>query len=390
MRGILAEADTAALIERLDLYRWVGTRYRGRRGFGLESMLRATILSYLLKVPCTAELTRRLQDQRKLRKLCGFKELPHRTTFSRFFGRLARHKDLVENCIVDATNRLREHLPGLGSTVAVDSTVVRSYSNPRRRVVSDQEASWTAKTSSRPNASNGKEWSWGYKLHALADAAYGIPLWGFLTTAKVNDSPELPRLLDQVKERYDWFAPEHVVADKGYDSQRNHREIMKHGAIPVIPIRKNPKGNKLQDGLYTDEGAPTCIGQVPMEYVKSDPKKGDLYRCPPGGCHLKDRKGVRHCQDEVWEKYDREDNPRLFGLLRRGSELWNQLYSLRMSVERVFKSMKQGRRLEAHCLRGQDKIGLHAALSLLTFLCTALHRIHTGQRALLRWQTRRA
>ena len=82
-----------------------------------------------------------------------------------------------------------------------------------------------------------------------------------------------------------WFAPRYVMADRGYDSEKNHRVVEKYGAIPIIAIRKTP-GNKPREGIYVKGGAPSCLGMVEMEYVRSDPEKGHLYRCRREGCHL--------------------------------------------------------------------------------------------------------
>ena len=76
----------------------------------------------------------------------------------------------------------------------------------------------------------------------------------------------------------------------------------------VIAIRRMPRA-----AIYTDDGVPTCMGMVPMEYVQSDPTKAHLYRCRAEGCHLADSKtgGIRHCDTEVWE--DPTRNIRWFG-----------------------------------------------------------------------------
>ena len=177
------------------------------------------------------------------------------------------------------------------------------------------------------------------------------------------------------------------MADRGYDSEANNQAIMARGAVPIVAIRVGTGGGpKLHGGVYNNDGAPTCMGMAAMEYVRTDPEKGHLYRCPPAGCKLKDRKGVLHCQDRIWEKHEYS---RLFGPVRRGSREWKVLYGLRQSVERVFKSLKQSRRLEAHCVRGLRKISLHNTVSVLAFQATALARILAGQVAYLRWQVRR-
>ena len=186
----LDAVDATELIDRLQSY-----RPTGRQGYSLTALWRAYLSGFVMGLPSTNALIRHLQDDPVLRAICGFSKLPHRTTFNRFITRLGHHRDLVEDCMAVLTARLRDLLPGLGEKVAVDSTTVRSHSNPHRRnrktgQVSDPEASWAAKNSA--GGKNHKEWSWGYKFHLMADATYGIPLFGYTTTGSRHDSPELP------------------------------------------------------------------------------------------------------------------------------------------------------------------------------------------------------
>ena len=377
LRAVLDIIDASQLLAVIWKERW-----NGRHGYDPAALWRAHVARFLLSLPSVNDLIRRLEEDETLRLVCGFGSLPHRTTFNRFFARLSEHQDLVDQALASLTEQLRNALPGFGEKIAIDSTTVRTHSNPRRKVVSDPEASWTGK-----KRSDGKtEWHFGYKEHAMVDAVYGLPIVRFMTTGSRNDSPELPVLLEKAAETYEWFAPTHVMADRGYDGQPNHRAVLAQGAIPIIGIRSTP-GRKRREGIYDDDGVPSCIGKVRMEYVRSDPEKGHLYRCSAEGCHLKDRQGVRYCQDEVWE--NRKDNPRLFGLIRRGSQEWQDLYALRQSVERVFKSLKQSRSLGEHCVRGLKRVSLHASLSMLAFQATALYRLQSGQAEWLRWQVRR-
>ena len=196
-------------------------------------------------------------------------------------------------------------------------------------------------------------------------------------------------MLDKAKALYSWFRPSVALADRGYDATSNHEYLDQQGIIPVIPIRKKRASAPLFDGIYTKQGVPTCIGMAEMEYVRSDPEKGHLYRCRAKGCHLKDsnRGGIRHCDSEVWE--DPKQNIRLFGVLRRDSPEWRTLYSKRQAIERVFKSMKESRRLERHCIRGLRQMALHAMMSAMAFQVTALVRVLEGQREEMRWMVRR-
>ena len=381
LRIILNTIDSTPLLKRLRAY-----RRTGRPGYPLAALWRAYVASFVLNLPSTNALIRMLGSNLELCLLCGFSILPHRTTFNRFIKRLDDHLDLVEECLRPVTDEIAKTLPGFGELVAPDSTTVRTHGNPNRKHLSDPQASWTAKNSARSKGKDGKEWYYGYKLHLVADATYGIPIAGFVTTASRNDSPELPNLLDKAHRAHEWFSPRYVIADRGYDGQPNHKAVLSRGGIPIIGIRRTP-GDQLWEGTYTKEGVPVCLGMVPMEYVRSEEGKGDLYRCQAEGCHLKDRRGVRYCYDELWE--NRKDNPRRFGALRRESAEWEALYRMRQAVERVFKSLKQSRRLEAHCVRGLKRVALHCAMTLLTFQATVLVRLRGTGMDGMTWQVRK-
>ena len=379
-RYMLDSIDASPLLDRLATY-----RPTGRKGYPLDALWRAYLMSFLLNMPSTNALIRRLREDAAFRRLCGFgKQLPHRTTFNRFISRLADHADLVNGCLVQLTEEMKaeDHLPGLGDIVAVDSTNVTTYSNHARNPVTDTEASWTGKT----KKVNGKtEWHFGFKLHLLVDAQHGVPITGFTTTASKHDSLFLTQLLDQAKGLHKWFSPNFVIGDKGYDSAKNYRAVIERNALPIIPTRASTTGLS-KDGLHQPDGTPTCMGMKPMEYVRSDSKRGHLFRCPPQGCRLKYRGGVKYCHDSEW--FAPTENPRILGQLYRGSDAWKAVYGLRQSVERVFKSVKESLRLNRHCVRGLRKIALHALMATLAFQLTAITRLRLGEPELLRWMVR--
>ena len=381
LEAVFDNLSDSRLLARLWLY-----RANSRPGYPLRSLWRAYVASFVLNMASTNDLIRRLQADRGLRKLCGFGAgLPHRTTFNRFISRLSYHEDLVEQSLAGVTGKLKELLPDLGDEVAIDSTAVRTHANPNRRISADPEASWTAKNSSRAKE-GGKEWHYGYKLHMVADANHGIPLGVTVTTASRNDSPELPAVMDKTRGLFPWFQPRAAMADRGYDALSNYQHLHDSGTVPIILTRGLPEG-RLFGGIFTKDGVPTCLGQVPMEYVRSDPEKGWLFRCR--GCHLADSWAgmTPHCVDEVWQ--DPAENLRLFGAVRRKSEEWQGLYAKRQSIERCFKSLKQSRRLERHCVRGLRQVRLHCLMSVLSFQATALATVQAGARARMRWMVAR-
>ena len=358
----------------------------GRPGYPIKALWHSYVASFVLNLPHTNALIRLLRDSPELRLLCGFSgPLPHRTTFNRFIQRLSHHPDLVEAAFADLIGQLKVLLPDLGEEVAVDSTTVRSHCNPNRRPVSDPEASWTAKNSTQAKE-GGKEWRHGYKVHMIADVNHGIPLAHVVTTAKQSDSPMLPKVIASAEDLYPWFRPYAVVGDRGYDAKSNHEYLHEKGILPIIHIRR-PARTALVDGIYTAYGVPTCMGGIPMRYIKSDPQKGHLYRCK--GCHLASsrRGGVVHCDTEIWENPSK--NIRLFGVIRRDGPEWKSLYAKRWGIERVFKGMKESRRLERHCLRGTRQVTLHALMSALSYAATVLARLQAGEAEDMRWMVRR-
>ena len=390
------------LMAQLRLY-----RVRTRPGYSPEAMWRAYIASFFLNMDNTNVLIRRLQDDSDLRRLCGLPDgLPHRTTFNRFIQRVSNHLDLVRACFSRLTDDLKRLLPGLGRIVAVDSTFVRTHSNPARRrpdpdhegewLYSDREAKVGVKDTQKGKrkdrsfwfSKGGKDFHFGYKVHCVADPEHGIPLALFVTPANVGDNPTLPDLIKQGQANYSWFNPAVVVADAGYDSKGNNDFLHRRGIIPIIKIRKNPKG-RLADGIYTEDGVPTCLGLVPMEYVRSDSEKGHLYRCRGEGCHLKNsrRGGVLHCDAEVWE--DPTLDIRRFGVVRRDSPEWQGFYDFRPGIERMFKSQKESRRLDSHCVRGLANIALHSLVSCIAFQATAIANIEAGEQERMRWMVRK-
>ena len=89
-----------------------------------------------------------------------------------------------------------------------------------------------------------------------------------------------------------------------------------------ISAGRRPPGGKRHDGIYTTDGVPTCLGQVEMEYIRTDPDIGHhLYRCPAGGCARQQTVlGYAAGGDEAWE--DPEQDIRGCGHIGDGVVNW--------------------------------------------------------------------
>ena len=107
LAAILDGLDYQPLLNVLQQY-----RRTGRKGHPLRAMWRAYLAKFVLKIRYNNQLLERLRGSRKLREVCGFGDnTPSESAMSRFVDRLADHQDLVEQCLVNATDELRELVP---------------------------------------------------------------------------------------------------------------------------------------------------------------------------------------------------------------------------------------------------------------------------------------
>ena len=397
LKAALDGLDLEPIIHVIRLRRWTG-----RPGYPIRAMLRLYLAKFLLNIPHNNQLLDRFRQSPELREICGLEDdVPSESALSRFASRLTEYQALVKQCLATATEELRDlvpavktrkgrqdqPLPPLGEIVAIDSTLFKAHANPYRKPVADPDANWGAKHSSRTRGDE-TVMEFGYKMHLLSDATHGVPLDFIITPANANDSVTLPTVLKKSLNTFSWLQPSVLLADRGYDSLENHQFVLKQEIAPVIHIRKPTAKDGLYDGIYDKDGRPTCAGGQPMEYLRTDPNTGEhLFRCGPEGCPLKANgtKAITHCDTEVWESPD--TNPRVLGPIPRFTDAWARLYSLRMSIERIFRSMKHSRGLEGHWLLGIRKITLQATLSVLTYQATILARLKAGETKRMRRMT---
>jgi IS5 family transposase len=349
------------------------TKHRVSAGYLMEPLWKAYMLTFILNMDCTNDLIRKLEENPSFAEICGFdmdRPLPSRWTFDRLIAVLSQHPEMIERLLGKAVCQLQQRLSGFGTTVAIDSTPVKSHSNPGKRVKADPEAGFIVKEGI-PN----KIWKWGYKLHLLVDTTWELPIAYDITLARESDVTHLIPLIDKAKKRFDWFRPWHVVADKGYDAGYNYKAIHDIGSIPIIKMKEKQQS----EGKYTiDElGIPHCQSGLPLLLKDHDKKKGIRYVCSCrankadcplyGQCTLK-VVWIR----PLWEY-------RKLCSIPRDSEEWNAVYSKRTAVERVNSKLKEHRRLNSHCHRGLLKVRIHCLMSVLSLVITALAAVNANR-----------
>ena len=354
---VLEALDAEKLLSTLEREHWTG-----RKGYSLRGMWAALIAGLLHQCQSLAATVRLLQGNKEIRLICGFfgqDEVPGEDALGRFLAKLVAHEDLVEACFESMVEKLRQLLPGFGKNLVVDSTDIKAFSNGRRQLKSDPDARWGAKGYTEQKQKQGEKrdlYYWfGYKLHLLVDAIYELPISFTLTAANVSDTQQMPVLLEKVDLRRPETKPESVIADKGYDSQKNYQLIYEeYSASPIIPIKER-EGMQLPD-ICNARGTPTCSCGLEMAFWGRD---GNYlkYRCPQavGKGVCRDLSPCTHSAYGYVLKLPIKDDIRRHPPVPRETKKWKRLYRLRTSIERVNSRLKELLGLGRITLRGMRR-----------------------------------
>ena len=107
---------------------------KGRPGYSVLSMFRAFLAKFLLGHESTQAFIRDLKRSVGLRTVCGLvRGVPHKSTFSRFYAKLAENAAVLESAHSELVNAIRKYRPDFGRKLAVDATDIAAYANRKRQ-----------------------------------------------------------------------------------------------------------------------------------------------------------------------------------------------------------------------------------------------------------------
>ena len=355
----------------------VNGRYssQGAEGYDPISLFKAQLLIYLGEVSSDRKLASALRYNGRLCLLCGFNFLktPSNGTFTNFRNRLGAdifyeilHQLIAQAIVLKVI---------IGGDTAIDSTHLWAYSSkfgkkPCRclgkchcpRQYSDHDAQWGAKS---------KDYLFfGYKVHLIVDAKSQLPLDVKVTPGNNSDSPQAKPLLKGAKERHSEIKIDSASMDAAYDSYENYRFAIEDiGAAPIIALNPRGKVDAITDGsLYlSGDGTYTCYAGFKVVYWGKDKKRGRLkFRCPSalGKCQCLFRPT---CSLSPYGKtfyLHPERDYRLIGPIPRGTDLWQEKYNARTSVERAYSEEKGSHRMANPRVRGLARVKIHVYLAL--------------------------
>jgi len=275
----------------------------------------------------------------------------------RFAAKLRAYSDLLDSCIARVLDRLRAERPEFGRDLAIDASDLPAYANGQRYVskggrererFSDPDASWGHRSAVSTRKGGG---FYGYKVHAAVCARTDLPVAWQVETARAHESSFATALLDAAKDR--GFTAETTALDMGYDTEAIHAGCEARDSRPIIPLKQTP-------GVKRGEHRPPKCNHGAWTFAGSDPNRGaSKWRCPTSEC----KPGSK------WVKADRLHPP-----VPRESKRWKALYRGRGSVEREFGRLKNEWALLPLRVRGIERVRLHANLTVLAKLASALAR----------------
>jgi hypothetical protein len=407
---VLGHLPDEALMQKLEKHRkW------GRDDYPIRPVWNSVLAGIVYQHDSVESLRRELLRNGELRGRCGFDPhkgswaVPPSWVYTRFLKLLLKFKaeiDAIFDCLVD---ELKELLPDLGFSVAVDSKGVDSAGRPTKKSKRDgrrdTEADWGKKVY-RGEREDGTLWEkvvkwFGYKIHLLVDTKYEMPIGYRVTRASESDTKQLLPMVKEVKEKHlqIYKGMDTAATDKGYDSEENCRRLYdEHGIKPVIDIRRmwRDKETKLLDAgcadniVYDEVGTVYCIcpetgEQRPMSYGGFEKNRMTLkYLCPTKayGLTCQGRAQCEHAMKS--ERVLMEIDRRIFTPVARSSYVWKREYKKRTAVERVNSRLDVSFGFEKHFIRGLKKMEVRVGLALCVMLAMAVGRIKEHQQELMR------
>jgi hypothetical protein len=355
-----------------------------------------------------ADILRELRRNVQLRYICGFEngKLPSAANISRFLTNLKIEKKEVKRIFDELVSQLYIEIPDFGEDLALDSKWVWSMAGrvSKRKTLdgrSEHDAALGIKEY-KGVREDGSAWSkiercFGFKLNALVDANYELPIAYGVSTAAASDIIEGKKLVLALKSEKQQMIEKcrHLMADRGYDDTDFIKLLKSEGIKAIIDKRDMWRTEKEKEvpgyrGIYYNErGEVFCyspfIGDkhtmVPAGY---DAERDALrMKCPAKmyGASCREAETCTHCK---MIRVPLSIDERIFTQIARPGYKWERLYSKRTSVERVFSRLDVSFGFETKRVRGMEKMELISLFGLIVMNAVALGRYRQQRKDLMR------
>jgi transposase len=353
LASVLGSPEVGHLIDELQ-----ATRETGRPGYPLRAMVGMALAKSMYALPTWTRTVRLVREHSELAAvIVPDGDVPSHWACYRFTAKLRGHTTALEECIASVVRALKRQNPLLGWDVAIDASDMPAYANGQRFVskggrerekFSDPDATWGHRSAVSTLKGGG---FYGYRLHMAVCSKTDLPLAWTVETGKINETPTVAPLLHRLHAL--GIDPETCAMDKGYDNNTVYDACADRGVLPVVALRKTP------NVVRGEHKAPTCE-HGEWTFAGADRKRNaSKWRCPTGECQ----------PASVWIKADR-----LHPLIPHETTRWKGLYRRRASVERAFGRLKHEWSLAPLRVRRIERVRLHANLTIMAQLTSALNR----------------
>lgn len=384
-------------------------RGKGRDDFPVRAMWNSILAGIVFEHKSINSLRRELSRNGQLRFMCGFKsnkDVPKPYVYSKFFGKLFKKEEMINDIFNKLVDELEKILPGFGSNLAIDGKAISSLARrenknkkeDRRR---DLDANWGRKEYKGIHK-NGTAWSkvvkwFGYRLHLIVDSDYELPVAFEVTKASNSEVKKAHTMIDDLNEKHPEIIRrcETLEADRGYDDTKLIVKLWDEYEIkPVIDIRnmwRDPDKTLIledyENVVYDYKGNVSCVCMETGTYrqmcvggfEKDRKEHGTLRKLCPAKQYGIECKYMDDCQVKQGIRIDIDLDRRIFTPIDRASYKWKKKYNKRSSVERVNGRLDESFGFEKHYIRGIKKMKLKCSISLCVMLAMALGRAKENQ-----------
>ncbi len=296
-----------------------GPKRRGRPGYNPEVLWRAFVTYYALGLESVAALVRLLRDNPFIADACGIHdEMPSQPTLSRFGTKLSKRRASfeVKKVFRKLTLALYDALPDFGKSVAIDSTDLKGWSNGGKK--GKTQPSLTKRHPAKPGKVSDPDAGWCVKTNTEGNKKY---VWGYKVHILCDTTYELPMALD--------VSPGNL-----------------HDLKAATPLLRQAR---------------TTLSAFHPQYVMCDA----AYSSDKLRHHIKRQYRAQPVIDpNAGHKRAVARTPK--------TDDWKAIYNRRTAVERLNGRLKGFYKLNDVRVRGRMKLAIHALLSAIVLLATAV------------------
>jgi transposase, IS5 family len=351
---ILDSPEITALIAEIETTRWTG-----RPGYPIRALVGLALAKSLYQRATWTQIVALAEEHNGLREALGG-EVPSVHACYRFTKKLIKYREVRDVCADRLLASHKKLRPEMGENIAIDGSAIHAYANGHKTVsrggrerrpdeFSDHDASWGHQSAT---STEGKGRSiYGYKLHMATDSATDLPIAWHMSTAAGSELRFAPSLLNQARRR--GFTASTCAMDRGYDAEIIYKDFEDRDCRPIVPLRRTA-------GVKNGRHHPHECRHGKWVFAGTDyQRKAAKWRCPTGECESSHR----------WVPASR-----FHTLVPRTTDRWLKLKRGRSSVEREFGRLKNEYGLKPLRVRGLERVRLHADLTIIAKLASALTR----------------